>query len=209
MKGIKVLGVSAVVFAAALSGCATNDQGALVIDPNKVNEIISNALTPQQPQPVAVVAPAPVVVEEEYAPVPTDAYVAMAADRDVVIVGGDTYVWVVGSNGRRERHFYAHGDRRDDVFRRREELHTVMAHHDGHLPDHAIGGGHGPEMAHGGPLAHGAPPAPGQVGAHGAAMAGGQPQAHVAGTVQPNHPMAAAKPAPAPAKPATKDPKKT
>lgn len=209
MKGTKVLRVSAVVLAAALTGCATNDQGALVIDPNKVNEIITNALTPQQPQPVAVVATAPVVVEDDYAPVPTDAYVAMAADRDVVIVGGDTYVWVVGANGKRERHFFAHGDHRDDVFRRREELHTVMAHHDGHLPDHAIGGGHGPEGMHGAPMAHGVPPVPGQMGAHGAIPPGGVPQAHVAGAVPAGHPVAAAKPAPAPPKPVSKDPKKT
>jgi hypothetical protein len=32
----------------------------------------------------------------------------------------------------------AHDDHRHRVFARRDEPHEVMAHHDGHLPDHAI-----------------------------------------------------------------------
>ena len=38
----------------------------------------------------------------------------------------------------------AHDDHRQQVFARRDELHKVMAHHDGHLPDHAIAA-HGPD----------------------------------------------------------------
>ncbi|RKP53688.1 hypothetical protein [Pararobbsia silviterrae] len=193
MKSATLMRISALAIAATLYGCATNDQGVVVVDPNKVNEIITNALTP--PPPVAVVAPAPVIVEDPYAPVPTDAYVLVAVDSDVVVIGGNTYIWVVGPNGKRERHFYAHGDHRQDVFRRRDELHNVMAQHGGHLPDHAIAGTHpgAPGAAHAGP---------GGVAAHGAP---GATVAHAAPA--PGHPVAAAKPAPA--KPASKDPKKS
>ncbi len=70
---------------------------------------------------------------------PTDVYVANVAERDVFISGGNTYFWVVGHDGVRHRHFYAHGDHRADVFHRREELHRVMANQ-ASLPDHAIAG---------------------------------------------------------------------
>jgi hypothetical protein len=171
--------------AAVLAGCATNEQGQLVVDPNKVNEVIVSALTPPPPPP-----PPPVVVEEAYEPVPTDAYVAIVADRDVVIVGGDTYVWVVGPDGHRQRHFYAHGDHRADVFRRREELHRVMANHGGHLPDHVIAAH--PQMGHPGG------PAP-ALAARGLAKPGPMPLTHAA---------VPSKPAPAP-KPTSKDTKKS
>jgi hypothetical protein len=36
------------------------------------------------------------------------------------------------------RRFYGHGDRRMEMPHRRAELHEVMAHHDGRLPDHPI-----------------------------------------------------------------------
>jgi hypothetical protein len=130
--GIQWAGIACVV---TLAGCATNDQGVLVIDPNKVNQVLVAAVTPPPP-PVVVAAP---VVEEAYMPAPDDVYIAGVVDRDVVIVGGDTYIWVVGSDGVRHRHFYAHGDHRQDVFHRRENLRQVMAHHDGHLPDHPAG----------------------------------------------------------------------
>jgi hypothetical protein len=168
-----------------LAGCATNEQGQLVIDPNKVNEVIATALTPPPP--------APVIVEPAYEPLPTDVYVANVVDRDVVIVGGDTYIWAVGPDGIRHRQFYAHGDHRADVLHRREELHRVMASHDGHLPGHPVGGEHpgggrGPAGHPGGPgpamAAHGQPP---------------RPDMHAAGP---------ARPAPAP-KPASKDTKKS
>jgi hypothetical protein len=143
---------------ATLAGCATNDQGNLVVDPNKVNAIIAGALTPPPPPP-------PVIVEEAYVPGPNDVYIAAVEERDVVIVGGDTFIWYVGPDGHRHRRFYAHGDHRHDVFARRDELHRVMANHEGHLPDHAIAG-HGPEGHPGGPqanhaaLAAGKAPAP-------------------------------------------------
>jgi hypothetical protein len=164
------------------SGCATNEQGQLVIDPNKVNEVLAGALSPPPPPPP------PMVVEEVYQPMPNDIYVSTVVDRDVVFVGGSTYIWVVGSNGVRHRQFYTHGDHREDVFRRRDELHKVMISHAGRLPDHAIGG-HGPTEHPGGP---------------------GHPKA-----AAPNHPMPGAVPVHAavqdkPAtKPVGKDPKKS
>lgn len=163
----------------------TNDQGQLVIDQNKVNAVVV-ALNPPPPPP----PPEPVVVEEFYQPMPADVYVSTVVDRDVVFIGGDTYIWVVGPDGLRHRHFYAHGDHRQDVFHRRDELHRVMANHDGHLPDHAINA-HGPDH-------------PGMPG-HPGVMA----QNHAApGAPQMPRMAAQTKPVPA-AKPATKDTKKS
>jgi hypothetical protein len=112
-----------------------NDQGQQA----KVNAVIG-ALNPPPPPP----PPPLMVVEEAYQPMPTDVYVSTVVDADVVIVGGNTYIWVVGPDGARHRRFYAHGDHREDVFHRRDDLHRVMMNHDGHLPDHAILA-HGPE----------------------------------------------------------------
>jgi hypothetical protein len=77
---------------ATLAGCATNDQGNLVVDPNKVNAIIAGALTPPPP-------PSPVVVEEAYVPGHNDVYIAAVEERDVVVVSGDTFIWYVGPDG--------------------------------------------------------------------------------------------------------------
>ncbi|WP_184003730.1 MULTISPECIES: hypothetical protein [unclassified Paraburkholderia] len=173
-----------------LAGCVSSGQDRLVSAPNRVNEVTVTA----------------------YQPLPTDVYVANVVDRDVVIVGGDTYIWVVGRDGVRHRQFYAHGDHRAEVFHRREELHRVMVSHDGHLPEHP-GGAH-PPLAHpGGPApamaAHGQPPradrhTAGPVRSAPATAAHGQPRRadmHVAGPVRP---------APAPsAKRVSKDPKKS
>jgi hypothetical protein len=172
------ISLASIACATVLAGCATNDQGVLVIDPNKVNEVISGALNPPPPPP-----PPPVVIEEAYEPMPNDIYISTVVDRDVVFIGGSTYIWVVGPDGVRHRQFYAHGDHRQDVFHRRDELHRVIMNHGGHLPDHAIAA-HGPDGRPGGP-GHPAP--------------GGMPAAHAA--VQ-------ARPAPA-AKPAAKDVKKS
>ena len=166
-----------------LGGCATNEQGQLVIDPNKVNEVLAGALSPPPPPP-------PVVVEEVYQPMPTDIYVSTVVDRDVVFFGGNTYIWVVGPDGVRHRQFYTHGDHREDVFHRRDELHRVMMNHGGHLPDHAI-------AAHG-PMEH--PGGPGHPGA----VAQNHPMPGVAQV----HAAVQNKPAPA-AKPVEKDPKKS
>jgi hypothetical protein len=171
--------LTAIACATIFAGCATNEQGQLVVDPNKVNEVIASVLTPPPPPP-----PEPVVVEEAYEPMPTDIYVSTAVDRDVVFMNGDTFIWVVGPDGVRHRHFYAHGDHRADVFHRRDELHRVMMNHGGHLPDHAIAGR--------GPMDHAG--GPGHPGAAAQNRPGAMPVAHAA--VQ-------AKPAPA-AKPAEK-----
>ncbi|MGF6955613.1 hypothetical protein [Paraburkholderia youngii] len=125
--------------ASFLAGCATSGQGQLVSAPNRPTEATVTA----------------------YQPLPTDVYVANVVDRDVVFVGGVTYIWVVGRDGVRQRQFYAHGDRRAEVFHRREELRRVMASHDGHLPGYpgdaraplARPVGPSPAMA-----AHGEPP---------------------------------------------------
>lgn len=179
MKTQLKITLTAIAGAILLAGCATNDQGQLVIDQDKVHAVIV-ALNPPPPPP-----PPPVVVEEVYQPMPSDVYISTVVDTDVVIVGGDTYIWVVGPDGARHRRFYAHGDHREDVFHRRDELHRVMVNHGGHLPDHAIVP-HGPD--HPGAVAQGHP----QPGA---------PLAHAA--VQ-------GRPAPAPAaKPAPKETKKS
>ncbi|WP_322044637.1 hypothetical protein [Paraburkholderia sp. J67] len=93
------------------------------------------AATPARPVVVAAPPPAPVVLAAPvYVPEPHDAYVSVALDRDVVVVGGMTYIWFVGPDGQRHRHYYGRGDLRGEVFHRRAELRNVMAHNDGHLP---------------------------------------------------------------------------
>lgn len=146
----RIIKASCVALAASitvLAGCATNEQGVVVFDPAKANALITAAITPTPPAPPVIVE-APVIA---YAPVPTDLYVANVVDTtDVIFVSGNTYVWVVGPDGHRVRHFYAHGDHRDEVFHRRDDLHRVMEQHGGHLPDHRIeaaGPGHSPERA--------------------------------------------------------------
>ncbi|RFU44457.1 hypothetical protein [Paraburkholderia sp. DHOC27] len=153
MKTTLKLTLAALAGAAMMSGCATNDQGVLVIDQGKVTAVIA-ALNPPPPPPSPVV-----VVEEGYQPVPTDVYVATVVDSDVVMYHGDTYIWVV-KDGVRHRQFYAHGDHREDVFHRRDELHHVMEAHGGRLPDHAIMAQHGPEHPGAGMPGH-----PGPAGA--------------------------------------------
>ncbi|WP_256702000.1 hypothetical protein [Burkholderia sp. SRS-W-2-2016] len=195
--------------ATLLAGCATNEQGQLVIDPNRVNQVIVSALTP----------PPAVVVEPVYQPMPADVYVANVVDRDVVIVGGDTYIWAAGPDGIRHRQFYAHGDRRAEVFHRRDELHHVMASHDGHLPAHGFGGERPGEGHPGGahpPLGRPGGPAPGPMMAgHGqppspAPTMAGHPQPQHADMRADMHAAGPGRPAPAPAqKPAPKDPKKS
>ncbi|MBB5457303.1 hypothetical protein HDG33_000923 [Paraburkholderia sp. Cpub6] len=190
MKTITNALLASAACATFLAGCVSSGQGRLVSAPNRVNEVTVTA----------------------YQPLPTDVYVANVVDRDVVIVGGDTYIWVVGRDGVRHRQFYSHGDHRAEVFHRREELHRVMASHDGHLPEHP-GGAHPPLGHPGGPApamaAHGQPPradrhAARPVRSAPATAAHGQPRRavmHVAGPVR-------SAPAPS-AKRASKDPKKS
>lgn len=199
LKTIRNALLASAALATFLAGCATNEQGQLVIDPNKVNGVIAIALAPSPP---------PVVVEEVYQPLPTDVYVANVVDRDVFISGGDTYIWVVGPNGARHRQFYAHGDHRADVFHRRDDLHRVMANHEGRLPDHAIGGDHrmGGDHRIGENRQNGGHPQMGRPGEPAQAAAGrGQPGP---GPMPVAHAAPAGKPAQA-AKPAPKDPKKS
>jgi hypothetical protein len=131
--------LAGIVCAASLAGCATNDQGQLVIDPTKVNAVWLAAVTPP---PVLVAAPVVVapVIEEGYVPAPGDAYIVGVLDSNIVFIGGDTYIWVIGPAGVRRRQFYGHGDRRMEISHRRAQLHVVMAHNNGHLPVHAIAG---------------------------------------------------------------------
>jgi hypothetical protein len=131
------ISLTSIACATFFAGCATNEQGQLVVDPNKVNAVLAGVLLPPPPPPP------PVVVEEVYQPMPNDIYISNVVDGDIVFFGGSTYIWVVGPDGVRHRHFYAHGDHRQDIFRRRDELHKVMMNHGGHLPDHAIAA-HGP-----------------------------------------------------------------
>ncbi|MFM0716265.1 hypothetical protein PQQ53_13345 [Paraburkholderia strydomiana] len=200
LKTIRKALLASAALTALLAGCATNEQGQLVIDPNKVNDVIASALAPSPP--------APMVVEEAYQPMPTDVYVANVVDHDVFISGGDTYIWVVGPNGARHRQFYAHGDHRADVFHRREELHRVMANHEGRLPDHPIGADHrmGGDHHIGESRQGGGHPQMGHPGEPAPAVAGrGQP---TPGPMPVAHAVAPGKPAPA-ARPAPKDPKKS
>jgi hypothetical protein len=111
------------------------------------------AATQPRSQPVALATPAapatpprsgppvaarPVVVET-VVPEPNDIYISVAANSDIVFVGGNTYIWAVGPDGQRHRHFYGHGDRRQEVFRRRENLRSVAGPRSGHPPGHPLG----------------------------------------------------------------------
>ncbi len=129
--------VAALAAFAGLAGCVTSEHQ------------IATAGVPAKPRPAVVAVqpppPPPVVVVRTPAPpppvhvaAPGDVYIAGIADRDVVFVGGSTYLWVVGADGRRHRQFYARGDRRAEVFRRREHLRVEMARHGGHPPGHAM-----------------------------------------------------------------------
>ncbi|QGZ65866.1 hypothetical protein [Paraburkholderia acidisoli] len=94
------------------------------------------ATAPAHPATVVVAPPPPpaVIVQPAYVPQQNDAYVSVVLDRDVVYVGGYTYLWIVGADGHRHRHLYGRGDLRGEVLHRRTELHAVMARNDGHLP---------------------------------------------------------------------------
>lgn len=128
MKATLAVSLASIACATVLAGCVTTAPGQLAVTP-----IMSGAPYP----------PPPMIAAEVYQPMPDDIYISTVTDRDVVFFGGDTYIWVIGPDGMRHRHFYAHGDRRGDVFHRRDELHRVMINHGGHLPDHALAS-HGP-----------------------------------------------------------------
>jgi len=122
---------------------------------------------------VAAPPPPAVIAQPVYVPQPYDAYVSVVLDRDVVYVGGSTYIWVVGPDGHRHRHYYGRGDLRGEVLHRRGELRAVMAHNDGHLPMQRAHMAEPPERVRMTMQPHAAPP-------HGYRPApGGHPPAHV------------------------------
>lgn len=122
--------IAAATAALFLSGCVTTVP----------RQVTSSPVTPSAPATaVATAPPAPrrplavrPVVTEEVLPEANDVYVSGAANSDVVFIGGSTYIWVTGPDGQRHRHFYGHGDRRREVFRRRDNLRSVTAHHSAH-----------------------------------------------------------------------------
>lgn len=187
--------IAALACSASFSGCVTNDQGTVVIDPRVSSAIIADLTAPANP-PVVQAVP---VYEEAYVPGPYDRYIVGVSDENVVVINGSTYIWVTGPDGKRSRHFYAHGDRREDVFHRRDNLHTVMTEHGGALPNHRIEAHMYTPPAHAGGQALAANnPGAGQAGGH-----GGSPMMHQAG----QHPAPANRPAPK--KEEKKEPKKS
>jgi hypothetical protein len=118
--------------------------------------------------------------DPDYAPAPTDNYVAQVNQQDIVIINNDTYIMgPPGPNGVRQRVFYGHGDMRRQAWERHNHLHEVMNRHGGHLPpptQHA----RLPQQHHQQPDAHGAV-------AHGTPA--NAPQTHQAllPNQQPNH----------------------
>lgn len=133
----KTLALSALATTLLLSGCMSNTR--VAAGPVRANAVVA------APPPQTVV-----VAEPVYVPEPHDAYISVALDSDIVYAGGSTYIWFVGPDGRRHRHFYGHGDQRANVMHRRANLRVVMAHHEGHLPM---------QKAHMAPPARHAPPA--------------------------------------------------
>lgn len=122
--------IAGITTAFCLSGCVTTSPRPVAVQPApqpaRGSVVVSNP--PASRPPVAV---RPVVVEQVL-PEPNDVYISAAANSDVVFVGGDTYIWVTGPDGRRQRHFYAHGDRRLEVFHRRANLRSVAPPRPGH-----------------------------------------------------------------------------
>lgn len=137
--------VTGLACAATLAACTSTPPAQAARGP-RVNVVATATVAPPPPPPV--------VVEPAYVPAPNDIYIAAVVDRDVVFVDGSTYVWYLGIDGRRHRHFYARGDHRQEIFHRRDTLRVVMAHHGGHLPSRPTGHSHGP-VQH--PVSHPAP----------------------------------------------------
>ncbi|CAG4897347.1 hypothetical protein [Paraburkholderia saeva] len=139
--------VAVVAFTLTLAGCVTTPRGPQVVvqpAPQPAPRTVVVAAPPRSAPPVVIAQP---VVRETYVPAQYDVYIAAVSDRDVMYVNGSTYIWFTGSDGRRHRQFYAHGDHRQDVYRRRAHLHEVMAHHNGHLPDRHARDEHRREVA--------------------------------------------------------------
>lgn len=140
--------VAAMAVMFCVCGCVTSQQRPVAAQakPQPVRATVVVATPPaaaSRPRPT--VAPRPVMVEQVL-PEPNDVYISAAANSDIVFVGGSTYIWVTGPDGLRHRHFYGHGDRRAEIYHRRENLRSVgaprplhpapryVAHTNGHAP---------------------------------------------------------------------------
>jgi hypothetical protein len=115
------LPIAGIACALSLGGCVTTGEGRVAAQPVRTTAVVAAPMRPGAP-----VAPPHPIVREELMPERNDVYIAAATDHDVVYLGGDTYIWVTDADGRRRRHFYAHGDRRREVFHRRDNLRSTM-----------------------------------------------------------------------------------
>jgi hypothetical protein len=174
------ISIAGITTAFCFSGCVTSGPRQVAVQPSphtaQCNAVVSN---PPASRPPIVARPALV---EQVVPEPNDIYISAAANSDVVFVGGSTYIWVTGPDGQRHRHFYGHGDRRVEIFRRRENLRSVAAPRPRHpATTHFAAREHGREAndAHHPPqLRVKATPAHGQP-----------PQRHLASNNQSHHPV--------------------
>jgi hypothetical protein len=120
-----IAGIAGIAAALCLSGCVTNGSKHGTVQPAS-QPAGSTPVVGASPTSRPIVAARPVVVEQ-VVPEPNDIYISAATNADIVFVGGNTYIWATGPDNRRHRHFYGHGDRRGEVFRRRENLRSVRA----------------------------------------------------------------------------------
>lgn len=122
--------IAGITSALVLSGCVTGGQRQATAQPATQSARTTAVVTaPPAPRRSSVVRP---VVSEEVVLEQGDVYISGASNADVVFVGGSTYIWVTQSDGQRHRHFYGHGDKRQEVFRRRDNLRSVTAHFPAH-----------------------------------------------------------------------------
>jgi hypothetical protein len=165
------MSVAGITAALCLSGCATSGQRPVTSQPSPLpaRSTVVAVSTPTASRPPSVARP---IMVEQVVPAPNDAYIVAAARSDIVFVGGSTYIWVTGPDGRRHRHFYGHGDRRIEVYRRRENLRSVAPPRLGHPTPHYAAH----EEGHAGRAAH----RPQQVRVKGSPAHGHPPQHHVA-----------------------------
>ncbi len=132
-----IVGITTALY---LSGCTTTGQTQIAARP--VSHASQSAAVVTAPPSRAVVTARPVVVEEVI-PETNDVYISAASNSDIVFVGGSTYIWAKGPDGRRHRHFYSLGDRRREVFRRRDNLRSVVGHRPERPPAKYAGHGSG------------------------------------------------------------------
>lgn len=127
-----VASMAGVTTALCLFGCVTTGQTHVNVRSTTPPQRAAAVVTvPSAPHTVVAVRP---VFVEEVVPETNDMYISAAANADVVFVDGSTYIWAKGPDGQRHRHFYGHGDRRHEVFARRENLRSVIVHRPGRPP---------------------------------------------------------------------------